>query len=85
MAAGIFCIYSGEVRVYSGLGSAAEQLIHIASPGEIVGFNSIAGGAFLNSALAATDTQICKIPLADIQQLLRLLAATAEKILNNKV
>ena len=83
-ANGIFCIYSGAIRVYKPSSPNPETTIHKAAAGEVIGFNSISGGIYTNSAIALEDTYACFIPLTDIHQMLKVLSAATELILSGK-
>lgn len=83
-AKGIFCIYSGTIKVFKPTSSKQEITIHKATQGEIIGFNSIALGRFTNSAIAIEDTAVCFIPLSEIHHLIKLLSSATEFILSCK-
>lgn len=83
-AAGVFCIYSGTIKVYKPINFEDEITIHKATDGEVIGFNSIANGRFTNSAIAEDDTRVCFIPLSDMNNLIKLLSSTTELILSSK-
>ena len=83
-AKGIFCIYSGTIKIFKPVTSKQEITIHQATNGEIFGFNSIAHGRFTNSAVALEDTEVCFIPLSEMHKLIKLLSSATEMILSSK-
>lgn len=83
-AKGIFCIYSGTIKIIKEINTKQEITIHKATDGEIIGFNSIAHGRFTNSAIAMDGTFVCFIPLTEMLQLIKLLSSAAELILSSK-
>jgi CRP-like cAMP-binding protein len=80
-AEGIYCIYTGSVKAIKQVLPYPEVTIHEALQGEIIGFNSIEGGVYTNSAIALEDTYACFIPITGIYQLLKVLSAATELIL----
>ena len=83
-AKGIYCIYSGSIKVFKQLTNKKKITIHKASDGEIIGFNSITQGRFNNSAIALKDTTACFIPLEEMNKLIKLVSAATEMILSSK-
>lgn len=83
-ASGIYCIYSGAVKIFKPNTPLNDVTIHEVSNGEIFGFNSIAHGRFTNSAIALEDTEVCFIPLTEMHNLIKLLSTATEMILSSK-
>jgi CRP-like cAMP-binding protein len=83
-AKGIFCIYSGGVRIFKSDKLYREFTVHHTSEGEIFGFHSISEGRYNNSATATEETSACFIPLSAINQLIIELSTVTEKILSSK-
>ncbi|MBI3501405.1 MAG: cyclic nucleotide-binding domain-containing protein [Bacteroidetes bacterium] len=81
---GIYCIYSGKVRIYTPGKNEKEITIHCPSAGEIIGFNSIREGKYTNSAIATEETHACLFPLSEVQQLIKTLSTVTQKIIGNK-
>ena len=81
---GIYCIYSGKVRVYSVRKDEKQITIYCPSAGEIIGFNSIQAGKYTNSAMATEETCACLFPLSEVQKLIKIMSTVTEKIIGNK-
>lgn len=83
-ATGVFCIYSGDIKIFKPDESSKGLNIHRAKAGEIFGFNSIANGKFTNSAKAMETSDICFVPLTEMHRLIRFISSTTELILSSK-
>ncbi len=83
-AKGIFCIYSGTIKIVKQINFNQEITIHKATDGEIIGFNSISKGRYTNTAIAMEDTTACFISLLEMNNLIKLLSSATEIILNSK-
>lgn len=60
---GMFCIYSGKVKVYKIDHTGKEQIVRLARNGDILGYRSLIGGEYYSSfAAALEDSLICFIP-----------------------
>lgn len=60
---GVFCIYRGAVKVFRTGRDGREQIVRLASPGDIVGYRSIFdGSAHATCAIALDDVQACFLP-----------------------
>ncbi|MBF0493053.1 MAG: Crp/Fnr family transcriptional regulator [Deltaproteobacteria bacterium] len=59
---GLYCIFSGRVKLYKSLANGAQQIVRIASPGDLLGYRSLfAGECYHASAEAMENAQICYI------------------------
>jgi CRP/FNR family transcriptional regulator, polysaccharide utilization system transcription regulator len=62
---GLFEVHSGKVKVYKLGSNAREQIIELAKPGHILGYQSLLSGELYNvSASALEDSVICYFPKA---------------------
>jgi CRP/FNR family transcriptional regulator len=63
---GIYCVNEGKVKIFSIGEQGKEQIIHIATNGEIVGFRAmLSGDLYQVSAETLEDCNICFISKAD--------------------
>jgi CRP/FNR family transcriptional regulator len=59
---GVFCLNHGKVKVFTRGDEGKEQIIHIATPGEIIGFRAmLSGDPYLVSAETLEECAICFI------------------------
>jgi CRP-like cAMP-binding protein len=67
---GIFCVYSGKVKV-SRMGSdGKEQIIRLAKKGDTLGYRSLIDNTkYTASAIALDETEVCFIPAAEFNKL----------------
>lgn len=79
-AEGVFCIYTGSVRVLNG--GNPDIIVEEATDGAIIGFYSIVDGQFIDSALSADDTFCCFWKIAEVRELLKQQNPVAGKILS---
>lgn len=69
-ARGIFCINSGNVKIYKREPNNEERILHLASDGEILGLHSVVNKhKYSNSAVAISDTCACFISADDFIKL----------------
>ena len=67
---GVYCINEGKVKIYSRGDDGKEQIIHIATPGEIVGFRAMfSGEPYSVAADALEESNICFITKGDFMNL----------------
>ncbi len=63
---GVFCLNEGKVKIFTRGEEGKEQIIHIAKPGEIVGFRAMfSGEAYKVAATTLEECNICFINKAD--------------------
>ncbi|MDG1332515.1 MAG: Crp/Fnr family transcriptional regulator [Crocinitomicaceae bacterium] len=63
---GVFCINEGKVKIYSRGEDGKEQIIHVATTGEIVGFRAMfSGEAYGVAANTLEESNICFIGKGD--------------------
>jgi len=83
-AEGVFCIYHGNVQLFRKE-DRGEKIIQAKVPdGDVIGFNSIVDGYFINSALAMDDTFCCFLKIAEVQQLIRDQSPIQPKIISGQ-
>jgi CRP-like cAMP-binding protein len=67
---GVYCINEGKVKVYSRGEDGKEQIIHVATTGEIVGFRAMFSGEAYNvAANTLEESNICFIGKGDFLDL----------------
>jgi signal-transduction protein with cAMP-binding, CBS, and nucleotidyltransferase domain len=66
-ADGIFCIYTGKAYIFN----EEKNIIQTATDGDTIGYNSIIGDYYINSAKAAEDCFCCFLKLSEVQQLIK--------------
>ena len=67
---GVFCINEGKVKIYSRGEDGKEQIIHVATTGEIVGFRAMfSGEAYGVAANTLEESNICFIGKGDFLDL----------------
>lgn len=60
---GLFCIYTGKIKVVQKGVDGREQILHLINAGDVMAHRAIfANDTFSCSAIAMEDTQICFIP-----------------------
>jgi CRP-like cAMP-binding protein len=68
---GLYCLYSGKVKVTKTNREGKEQIIRIAIAGDNIGYHSlVANSGFSDSAIVIEDAHICYIPKNDFLDLL---------------
>ena len=67
---GVFCINDGKVKIYSRGEEGKEQIIHVATSGEIVGFRAMfSGEPYSVAANTLEESNICFISKSDFLNL----------------
>lgn len=67
---GVFCLNTGKVKIFARGEEGKEQIIHLATGGEIVGFRAMfSGEPYKVSATTLEDCNICFISKADFLDL----------------
>ena len=60
---GLYCVHHGRIKIYRSGRDGREQIIRIASGGDIIGYRAlISGGSYSNFAVPMEKAQICHIP-----------------------
>ena len=81
---GIFCIYSGGVRIVNPISLSQDITIHSAGNGEIIGLNSIKARHHIYSAVATEESEVCFIPLYEVTEIMQVFSALSQKIQQSK-
>lgn len=67
---GVFCINEGKVKIFTRGEEGKEQIIHIAKPGEIVGFRAMfSGEPYKVAAATLEECNVCFISKSDFLNL----------------
>lgn len=68
---GVFCLNEGKVKIYTRGEEGKEQIIHIATKGEIVGFRAMfSGDPYIVSAETLEESNVCFISKEDFTDLI---------------
>lgn len=68
---GVYCLNEGKVKIYTRGDEGKEQIIHIATSGEVIGFRAMFSGEPYNvSASTLEDSNICFISKEDFLNML---------------
>jgi CRP-like cAMP-binding protein len=67
----VYTIRSGMIKLVRYLPNGNCRIIRLLHPGDLAGIEAIHGLAYLHHAIALKNTEICRIPIADIEQLIR--------------
>lgn len=60
---GIYCIYSGKIKVYKIQGDGKTQIVRLAKQGDVLGYRSLLSGEpYTSFASVIEDATICYIP-----------------------
>ncbi|MCB1198579.1 MAG: Crp/Fnr family transcriptional regulator [Deltaproteobacteria bacterium] len=71
-AKGLYCIQTGKVKLYKSDTQGHQKIVHIAGPGEMIGYRSmIAEVPFEASAECIENSTMCFIHKKDFEQLLK--------------
>lgn len=63
---GLHCVHSGKVKICRMSGDQKERIVHLARPGEAIGYRSLlAGTRYASSAVALEDCVVCFVPRLD--------------------
>lgn len=70
--AGLYCIFSGKVKVYKLGPDSREQIVRLAKPGKVLGYRALlSNDKYYASATALEDTHVCFFPKASFLELLQ--------------
>lgn len=65
-----FTLFSGWVALYQTLDNGQRQILRIALPGDLLGFQRHANGTATHSAEAITATKLCAFPVKDFSKMM---------------
>ncbi len=61
--AGLFCVFTGKVKVSKYGTEGREQIVRFVTPGDVLGYRALlCGGPYMASSTALSDSHICFIP-----------------------
>jgi CRP/FNR family transcriptional regulator len=63
----VYVVRSGAAKSYHLSSDGDEQILGFHLPGDVIGLDAVASGAFASSAVALAGTEVCRLPLAAIQ------------------
>ena len=67
----MFTIYHGWLAIYKALENGKRQILKIALPGDIIGYQANLTGPMSYSAVSLTDAVLCAFPRAEMPELFR--------------
>jgi len=83
---GLFCINSGSIKIVKYASGGKEQIIRIATAGELVGYRSlITRKRYTTTAVAIEDSKICIIPKDEFYKIIQTNDVFYQAILNSLV
>lgn len=69
---GVYCVYSGKVKIHKTGENGQEQIVRFARPGQIVGYRALLHGDVYSASATAMETSaICYFPKESFMELLR--------------
>lgn len=77
----MFTVYHGWFATYKTLGNGKRQIIRIALPGDMLGFQSDLEAPMTHSAISLTDGVLCAFPRHDMPELLRKNLSVAKRLI----
>lgn len=79
---GVFCIYSGKVKIIKTNKEGKERIIKILKPGDNTGYQPlISGDSYSNSAIVMEEAEICFVPKESFFEIVRTNSAFSGKLL----
>ena len=76
----LFTLYHGWVAIYKNLDNGKRQILRIALPGDIIGFQPHFDGPMSHSAMSLTDVVLCAFPRKLLPDLFRKNQAVAKRL-----
>lgn len=77
----MFTVYHGWFATYKTLGNGKRQILRIALPGDMLGFQSQLEAPMTHSAISLTDGVLCAFPRHDMPDLLRRNLSVAKRLI----
>lgn len=69
---GLHCVHKGKIKLTRMGGDQKEHIVHLAKPGELIGFRALlAGSRYTSSAVALDECVVCFVPRLDFVGLLQ--------------
>jgi CRP/FNR family transcriptional regulator, anaerobic regulatory protein len=75
----VYGLRSGTLKTQTALSDGREQITGFHLPGEIVGLDGIGDLHYQSTSLALEDTEVCAIPMADLESMARLLPSLQQQ------
>ncbi len=76
----MFTLYHGWVAFYKTLGNGKRQILRVALPGDMLGFQANLNAVMTHSAVALTEAVLCAFPRKDMPELLRNNLSVAKRL-----
>ena len=76
----MFTVYHGWFAIYKTLGNGKRQILRIALPGDMLGFQSQLDAPMTHSAMSVTDAVLCAFPREEMPELLRKNLSVAKRL-----
>ena len=77
----MFTVYHGWFATYKTLGNGKRQILRIALPGDMLGFQSDLEAPMTHSAISLTDGVLCAFPRTNMPELLRENLSVAKRLI----
>lgn len=69
---GLHCVHKGKIKLTRMGGDQKEHIIHLARPGEVIGYRALlAGSRYTSSAVALDECVVCFVPRLEFVGLLQ--------------
>jgi CRP-like cAMP-binding protein len=76
----LFTLYHGWVAIYKTLNNGKRQILHIALPGDMIGFQADMKSPMKHSAITLSDVVLCGFPRNKLPELLRKNLSVAQRL-----
>lgn len=76
----MFTLYHGWVAFYKTLGNGKRQILRVALPGDMLGFQANLNAEMTHSAVSLTEAVLCAFPRKDMPDLLRSNLSVAKRL-----
>lgn len=77
----MFTLYHGWIAMFKTLGNGKRQILRIALPGDMLGFQSHMGAPMTHTAMSLTDSVLCAFPRNTVPDLLRKNLSVAKRLM----
>ena len=76
----MYTVYNGWLATYKTLENGRRQILRIALPGDMLGFQPNLEAPMTHTAMSVTDAVLCAFPVPDMQELLRKTLSVAKRL-----
>ncbi|MBL7004407.1 MAG: Crp/Fnr family transcriptional regulator [Gammaproteobacteria bacterium] len=76
----IYTIYHGWVLQYKALSNGKRQVLKVALPGDLVGFQTDANGALTHTSMTLSNTILCALPISSVRDSFKEYPALADRM-----